>query len=547
MRFDTVTQLFHAIAGKTKLVNDTHIGFKQFCDDVEPNSVDPNSDSCDEDAQVTMIRSIRCAKNNGTSCDTMYVAGYFDTALGVNGTNGVAKLDFSAGPNPTVVKIGTKDDPGKGVNGLVMALEAISEDEIVFGGIYEDPIDTDIPYLINRYTPARGTRCVVNRLMRSQTACKVDNPPLLCCELIFGPVYATGRISDNDLIIGGEFVNTFDFSPNPDDPNIEHWFTPGYQNVAIVSASENDEGKMSGIGDGGSLVGGPDGDVRAIACAEYLADSDDNRCSQVIIAGSFDNWLNFTIGADLNLKKEVAFITPYHLAKLVWDIDSKSYHPEKFSIPDNAPTFNPGTDKSINSVMATSGEIYFGGESPSYGNVGKFNETGFHFIPSNAAVAAAPGSEFFDCASSSSNLALHGMAFCCRAGSFCPAGLIDVSCPDNWGFYCTSDGESVYFVLFFPASLLTHSCSHRNLQRGLLLSHCRRADCLREKSCLPDRFDRAASLRVLGDLPQHRNVEAVANVRVDFGGDSARLNVHLLGDHSLRLQLAEECWQRQRR
>lgn len=528
-------------------MNDTHIGFKQFCDDVEPNSVDPNSDSCDEDAQVTMIRSIRCAKNNGTSCDTMYVAGYFDTALGVNGTNGVAKLDFSAGPNPTVVKIGTKDDPGKGVNGLVMALEAISEDEIVFGGIYEDPIDTDIPYLINRYTPARGTRCVVNRLMRSQTACKVDNPPLLCCELIFGPVYATGRISDNDLIIGGEFVNTFDFSPNPDDPNIEHWFTPGYQNVAIVSASENDEGKMSGIGDGGSLVGGPDGDVRAIACAEYLADSDDNRCSQVIIAGSFDNWLNFTIGADLNLKKEVAFITPYHLAKLVWDIDSKSYHPEKFSIPDNAPTFNPGTDKSINSVMATSGEIYFGGESPSYGNVGKFNETGFHFIPSNAAVAAAPGSEFFDCASSSSNLALHGMAFCCRAGSFCPAGLIDVSCPDNWGFYCTSDGESVYFVLFFPASLLTHSCSHRNLQRGLLLSHCRRADCLREKSCLPDRFDRAASLRVLGDLPQHRNVEAVANVRVDFGGDSARLNVHLLGDHSLRLQLAEECWQRQRR
>jgi len=291
-RFNTETREFSPIKSNQPLPNNDHIGFKQFCDERDNSD---EYDECDDANQVTMIRSIQCVGVNGT-CEFMHVGGYFDTVLGVNNTLGIALLDLSDYDNPKVTKIGRGKESTEGVNGLVMTIASVSPTEIVFGGIYEDPVDSDVPYLINRWTKGKGMRCVVNRLMRDQSACQVDSPPLLCCELIFGPVYSSLRISKTDLLIGGEFVNTFDFTPRADtSADITQWFQPGYQNVAIVSATEEDEGKDSSFGDGGSLVGGPDGDVRAITCSRWLPDSDEDRCETVYIAGSFNSWLNFRL------------------------------------------------------------------------------------------------------------------------------------------------------------------------------------------------------------------------------------------------------------
>ena len=136
-----------------------------------------------------MVRSIKCASDGGKRCNAMYVGGYFDKALGTP-VKGVARLNISDFENPTVIPVGDEGLDGQaseGVDGLVMTIESIDEDEIVFGGIYDDPSESDVPYLLNRWTEDKGARCVLNRNMLDQAVCQVDTPPLVCCELIFGP------------------------------------------------------------------------------------------------------------------------------------------------------------------------------------------------------------------------------------------------------------------------------------------------------------------------------------------------------------------------
>ena len=96
--------------------------------------------------------------------------------------------------------------------------------------------------------------------------CRVDSPPLVCCELIFGPVYKALRLSEADLVVGGEFINTLDLrTPDPD--NIKNWVQPGYQNLAIVAATEEATEEGSDFYSE-NLFGGPAGDVRDIFCGE---------------------------------------------------------------------------------------------------------------------------------------------------------------------------------------------------------------------------------------------------------------------------------------
>ena len=170
----------------------------------------------------------------------MYVGGYFDKAMGTP-VKGVAMVDLTEFSNPLVTPVGDKGDDGlvsEGVDGLVMTIEAIEEGEIVFGGIYDDPSESDVPYLLTRWSEDKGARCVLNRNMLDQSVCGVDTPPLVCCELIFGPVYATLKISQTDLLVGGEFINTFDLHPGTT-INLADWLQLGYQNVAVVSASDD--------------------------------------------------------------------------------------------------------------------------------------------------------------------------------------------------------------------------------------------------------------------------------------------------------------------
>ena len=152
-----------------------------------------------------------------------------------------------------------------------------------------------------------------------------------------------------------------------------------------------------------------------------------------------------SIGEDLELRKSELFKTPFHVAKLVWDSDTESYHPEPaFESADL--TFVKG-DISVNAITSrrvtgdSDDEIYFGGELPSIGNVAKFSHltSKIEKVPSNhVGMVVDENSPWYDC-SKESNMRLFGASFCCRAGSYCPGGLIDISCPDGWGFYCTED------------------------------------------------------------------------------------------------------------
>jgi len=183
--YNTTAKTFTPIRAPDPAFNDTHIGLSSTC----LNSPQAGPD-CNDADQVAMVRTLECAD---AKCATLFVGGYFDTAFGVQ-ARGLVRLDLTKFAAPEVTPVGELD--GLGVDGLVMTVEALSPTEIVYGGIYDDPSDSDVPYLINRWSESRGSRCVLNRNMLDQPVCvaaDVASPPLLCCELVFGPVYATLR------------------------------------------------------------------------------------------------------------------------------------------------------------------------------------------------------------------------------------------------------------------------------------------------------------------------------------------------------------------
>ncbi|GMH91587.1 hypothetical protein TrST_g4259 [Triparma strigata] len=449
VRFDTRDYTFHPIQTLEQLVNNTNIGFTQHCG---PD----DADDCDDAEQVAMVRSIKCASDGGKRCNAMYVGGYFDKALGTP-VKGVARLNISDFENPTVIPVGDEGLDGQaseGVDGLVMTIESIDEDEIVFGGIYDDPSESDVPYLLNRWTEDKGARCVLNRNMLDQAVCQVDTPPLVCCELIFGPVYTTLKLSDTDMLVGGEFINTFDLhTPTGENPaDVSEWLTIGYQNIAVVSAK--DDAKAQTDFQAESIVGGPDGDVRSLTCSSWTTDSDGSaRCAVVYIVGSFNNWLTFTVDTDTYaITKSVLFEAPQHMAKLVYEYNGSlgSYKPEP--VFDESTGFWPAfkdQDISVNAAVVTSDKLYFGGDFPSLNNLQLYklptdDTAGVSLnIPNGTFGNITSDSEFYDCLVANEATQLSGANFCCRRGSYCPGGLVDIACPDGWGYLCKSESIGV--------------------------------------------------------------------------------------------------------
>ena len=450
-RFNVENKIFSALQSPTPLVNNTHIGVTKSCP--------PDDFDCDPTTQVAMVRSLRCASSGGVECGTLYMGGYFDKALGTP-ASGLAGVEMSA-PNsfydPNVFPCGnsTAGNSTPGVDGLVMTVESIEEKgEVVYGGIYDD--EGDMPYLLNRYTIAnKNNRCVVNRAWLGQRVCQVENPPLVCCELIFGPVYKSFRISETDLIVGGEFVNTLDLR-TPDTQDIKNWIQPGYQNLAIVAATEDPMEDGSDFYSE-NLFGGPNGDVRDISCGEWIDDPlssgafrDGTRCGTIYVSGSFTSWLNYTLDTStLEIQTSVRFYTPARMAKLVYDHTLMAYMPKEIfknetEMPDLVSNVD---DKSVNTIIYEkwSGELIYGGDFPSQNNLGRYKLASDPslerdvLIPNQDYGPPKPDSEFYDCLIDNGVDVVEGANFCCRKGSFCPGGLVDISCPDGWGFYCKSD------------------------------------------------------------------------------------------------------------
>jgi len=248
------------------------------------------------------------------------------------------------------------------------------------------------------------------------------------------------------MLIGGEFVNTFDLSPDAS-TDFSNWFQLGYQNVAIVPATEARESTSDF--ESHSLVGGPDGDVRTLTCGETVTYDDDTfRCTVIYLGGSFNNWMQYFLDPKtLAITKTIRFTTPQHMAKLVWSDTDKLYAPQSvFVDPALSPVFDEAIDISVNTILVDeeAGEMLYGGEFPSQNNIGHFRlasspsgEAQLNF-PNEVYAPTEPDSEFYDCQTANGANMLSGANFCCRRGSYCPGGLVDISCPDGWGFLCKS-------------------------------------------------------------------------------------------------------------
>jgi ABC-type multidrug transport system ATPase subunit len=488
--YNVVTKMFIPLQSDVRMSNDTHIGLSSTCPskanaNASPKLTSKANSECVEAEQVAMVRSLACSPShdNGddNECGYLFIGGYFNIAFGAP-AQGLIRLTLPAMTssdtvitNPTMTVIGDDaNGDNKGINGLVMAITATDSDTILFGGIYEDTgsssspsspsspssssssSSSDMPYLLNKWTSDTGVSCVINKNMVNEDICGVAHPPFLCCVTIFGPVYASLQISANDYIVGGEFVNALDINPSGGS-DINNWFQLGYQNIAVVTLSATDGSDFNDD----SLIGGPDGDVRALACgAVTVYDNDDWRCTVIYVGGSFNNWMNYTLdGETFDISKNVRFAALEHVAMLVWNDDTKGYVASSVfnegSDEDHEPiiVMKEGLDLSVNSIMINgvgdTREMVFGGEFPSQNNIARFSIGDDHRvvaklnIPNENYSPAKIDSEFYDCQIDNDATTLSGANFCCRHGSYCPGGLLDISCPDGWGFLCTNNNIGI--------------------------------------------------------------------------------------------------------
>lgn len=96
-------------------------------------------------------------------------------------------------------------------------------------------------------------------------------------------------------------------------------------------------------------------------------------------------------------------------------------------------------------VDASRQKLYFGGDFPSLNNLqlyqmaGTDSDEGPLNIPNEIYGNVSTDSDFYDCLVENEATQLSGANFCCRRGSYCPGGLVDISCPDGWGFLCQSE------------------------------------------------------------------------------------------------------------
>ena len=73
--------------------------------------------------------------------------------------------------------------------------------------------------MFNMWTPESGISCVINEFMGDLEQCQSNPPPALCCEGAAGTIYTTLKISDDEVLIGGEFINTFSLDANTNGVN----------------------------------------------------------------------------------------------------------------------------------------------------------------------------------------------------------------------------------------------------------------------------------------------------------------------------------------
>ena len=152
---------------------------------------------------------------------------------------------------------------------------------------------------------------MINFFMGELEQCKTVPPPAICCEGAVGTIYSTLKVSESEIVIGGEFINTFNIDSdvvNESGEGESLTFKMGYQNLALlpIQSSATDGGLIPSGARGANhtskdMIGGPNGEVLTLTCAHWSEVL--GRCVEIVAGGAFTMWEKFDIGADFQTTK----------------------------------------------------------------------------------------------------------------------------------------------------------------------------------------------------------------------------------------------------
>jgi len=428
-----------------------------------------------------LVRTIECIDDGDYACDEMYLGGTFDWAFGTP-VKGLAKVKWERNVTSHELSLLNVEEVASISAGVVTTVTQLTPDLLFYGGIFgpEEGQGDAVKAPIVLKHKITGYHCPISIKMQHLPQCQVKTPPYLCCDYFYGAVFDSIKIGPTEFLVAGDFKNPIELEnynpivpipdgfpddfPDPvdpfgrrrlDDPEIGL----GYQHLVVLPIPSYKEG--------GALLsqnvttrwtGGPDGPVIDILCRHW--DSAISRCTDILVAGDFSNWINYELDADLDVTEKTVLYCPERMVALKWNYANDGfpyYEPHNVVDTSNLDTnglaflenFNNDADGKISVVHAFNDTIVAGGTFKWSNNLYVWkdaNETAagkgsLMSLPESSRVPSE-GDIFYKCMDDAANSGLgmmqyDGASFCCRSGSNCPAPGVDIECPSGWGWYCT--------------------------------------------------------------------------------------------------------------
>jgi len=461
-----------------------------------------------------LIRSMECVGTGRYKCDKMNVGGTFNKLFG-QWANGLATFEVTRleEGNPRKFEVASVEEIESVSSGVVMTTLKLSNGVFFYGGIFgpEENSGTSAPPSIKLLTP-HGPKCPISVAMQELPQCKKADAPYLCCENFFGPAFTSLRVGPEEFLVGGDFSNPLEFEYSgqinglvpwaPSDGIPPEWTNPGknpftnftdtdffndtfggtrrrhladgdgdtaavglgYQNIIMVPIPfYTDEGGLRKQNVTTRWNGGPNGPVIDMSCK--ARDESLDRCVDILIAGEFTQWDEFTIDSEFEQSSTTLVYTPGGACRLKWSYDTESYYPVPLVNPENLneEDYNflgdvQSSSGKISAIYADESGVVVAGGTFSHGNnLFAYNSSliqdhfesytnstnAFSSLPKTA-VPIRDDNVFYGCMVDAYNKregvgAYVGADFCCPKGSYCQEDAIDMPCSDGWGWHCTEN------------------------------------------------------------------------------------------------------------
>eukprot|EP00520_Triparma_pacifica_P017657 CAMPEP_0118644358 /NCGR_PEP_ID=MMETSP0785-20121206/6903_1 /TAXON_ID=91992 /ORGANISM="Bolidomonas pacifica, Strain CCMP 1866" /LENGTH=1398 /DNA_ID=CAMNT_0006536125 /DNA_START=280 /DNA_END=4473 /DNA_ORIENTATION=+ len=462
VKFNTTSKKFHTLASDSGAVGVINSG------------------------QQALLRTIECVGKGLYKCDEMYLGGFFSSVFGTP-VAGLAKVTWLSNSTHQQYSLESVETVSSISSGIVTTVTQLTPDLLFYGGIFgpEDGTGEGVKAPIVLKHSVTGTHCPINVKMQHLVQCQGKKPPFLCCDNFYGAVFDSIKVGPTEFLVGGDFSNPLElenYNPvvpipdgfpggTPDTPenpfdvsrrlvDSEPELGLGYQHLVLLPIpTYNEDGSLKEQNVTTRWVGGPSGPVIDVSCREW--NDDGSRCTDILVSGEFQSWIEFEIGADLDVTEKIVLYCPERMVSLKWieDGDFPYYEPQNVidvsSLNDDSrdflENFHDDLEGKVSATLAYNDTVLAGGSFKWSNNLYVFKDASVNAtIDSLPAIAESPqeGDMFYNCMKNAANAGLgrmhyDGASFCCRSGSWCPKGRVDIPCPHNWGYYCGSNFVNV--------------------------------------------------------------------------------------------------------